>query len=151
MFQNYLTELLVSKCGFEVCTLLPTLLRSDSAQVVMAIHVDDPLASRASENHVHRVFDTLAGWIATKVGQPMGSDVPTTYLGGRYWRTADTIIEAPSEGYMESMVEIAGVRNGKTVVTPSVAPNAKGRGGHGGRQGRPPRVSTLCGQGPVRV
>ena len=120
LFQDYLSGILTEKLGFKACLAQRTLLRNASSELSMVIHVDDPMTTGPDETTIRSFFGHLAGWLKTKLGDAMGANAPTRYLGALYWRRGDTIIESTGTDYINDMIKLAGVDKGKTMVTPSV-------------------------------
>ena len=105
--------------GFTVSAACPQLLYHPEQHIRMAVHVDDPRAA-GHKDKLLALYDALGKWLTVRMGSPIGSHIPTRYLGCDYLRYDTEIIEAPSSGYVDAMAEIVDVSSVRPISTPSV-------------------------------
>ena len=121
-FQKYLFGILVVKPSFTQCVACPTLLWQKESNIRVSVHVDEPLAVGVYET-VCTFCEHLGKWLMTKVSEAMNGTDPTIYLGSRYWRFNDEIVEAPKDKYWEEFGEV--ITDNRSVSTPGVRMHAK--------------------------
>jgi hypothetical protein len=103
LFQAYLTKLILG-LEFEQSGAESMMFIHRGMNLKVIIHVDDPLTSGPIEN-IRWFYEELNKHIPVRVNPPLG-EKPQVFLGARYWRFKDTIIEASKEGYIESVLDI---------------------------------------------
>ena len=109
--------------GFERSKVQPTLFTQASG-VFLAIHVDDLLLV-GSLGAAEAVLQQLGARFTMKVGGPLCENIPRTFVGARYLRFEGGILELPTPGYVEELLEKAGLSSARPVVTPAVSGDEK--------------------------
>jgi hypothetical protein len=120
-FQEFLESLIVA-LGFTVCVAEPTIYHHIEKGIRVVVHTDDPLASGPTELVVNEFFDKLAEHVAIKGRYVLGPE-PIVYLGSTLQRFGSTIVERSKPGYMEGILEAAGMTDCKPVNTSGVRPD----------------------------
>ena len=113
-FQTYLTQLILA-LGFEQSWAEAMMFAHRDRNLKVIIHVDDPLTSGPMES-VLWFYEELNKHIPVRVGTALG-DKPQVFLGARYWRIQDTVVEMSKEGYIESVLDLMGMTNCSPVLT----------------------------------
>ena len=113
-FQLYLESILVGM-GFKVCPLEPILYFHPERGVRMLTHIDDPLIAAPDEASIKAVFDEIGQRVKVKEWHIVGG--PTPYLGGIFQKGDDCYLERSKDGYLEGVLECAGMLDCKPVTT----------------------------------
>ena len=112
----YLRKVLVEFLGFASSNVNPCLFFKASWHVCVGAHIDDPLATGPDAGLEH-FFLGLSEYFVVKQGSPFGIK-PQVYLGREYIRLAPSkLVERPTKGYIERMLEIAGMEKCKPIGT----------------------------------
>ena len=113
-FQAYLTQLILN-LGFEQCKAEAMMFAHRGRKLKVIIHVDDPLTSGPMDN-IMWFYEEVNRHVPVRISPPFG-EKPQVFLGARYWRFRDTIIEASKEGYIESVLDTMGMKDCSPVST----------------------------------
>lgn len=118
LFLEYLTKVLVEQLGFVSTSPQPTLFVRSKGRLFVTIHVDDLMAVGPEA-----IIISFMSWIrkhfTVKFAEALGAS-PVAYVGARFWRGHNGIVEDAAEGYIQGMIEDAGLRGAKSVTTPIV-------------------------------
>jgi hypothetical protein len=120
-FQELLESLIVD-LGFAVCVTEPTIYHHIEKGVRVTVHTDDPPASGPAGLIVNEVFDKPAEHVAIKGRYALGPE-PIVCLGSTLQRLGGTIVELSKPGYMEGILEAAGMTDCRSVSTSGVRPD----------------------------
>ncbi|CAK0857324.1 unnamed protein product [Prorocentrum cordatum] len=120
-FQEFLESIVVG-IGFKVCKAEPTIYHHTEKGIRVVVHTDDPLASGPTRGVLDEFFDELAKHLAIK-GRCVLGETPVIYLGSSLQRFGDVIVEKSKPGYVESILDAAGMLGCRPVGTAGVRPD----------------------------
>ena len=123
-FQEHLASILVQDLQFNRSQLQPTVFYHPERQLRLVVHVDDPLCS-GPRGEILQLYNQLGDKLAIRVGAPFNAQTDSVYLGARYRRVGDVIIEHPAEGYMEGILDIVGMKECNRLTTPGIKESIK--------------------------
>ena len=114
--------MLTSRLGFTRSEAQPTLFVDLARNVFIAVHVDD-LIMVGSSSQLCEVVGEMKQYSTMKVTHPLSASSTQTYVGARYLRHGEAILELPTARYVTGMLNEHGMQNAKPVVTPAVNRN----------------------------
>ncbi|CAK0903384.1 unnamed protein product [Prorocentrum cordatum] len=120
-FQELLESIVVG-IGVKVCKAEPTIYHHTEKGIRVVVHTDDPLASGPTRGVLDEFFDELAKHLAIK-GRYVLGETPVIYLGSSLQRLGDVIVEKSKPGYVESILDAAGMLGCRPVGTAGVRPD----------------------------
>ena len=119
-FQDFIAGVLTREMGFTRLTMDAMVFKHSSRDLVVDIHVDDPIALGPS-NDVSWFFDTASKYMLLRADDEVKVGDEFKYLGRRYLRTESGFRRMAGAGYIEHTIELAGFRDLKPANTPGVA------------------------------
>ena len=102
----------------------PTLFTQVASGVLLAIHVDHLLLV-GPLGAAEAVLQQLGARFTMKVAGTLCENIPRTFVGARYLHFEGGILELPTPGYVEELLEKAGLSSARPVVTPAAPGDEK--------------------------